>query len=186
MAQFSKALITLISQHNYWLIELLHPHVPFQLRGGLALRELSPQPLPPKAIATFAGHAMGRRLANLALDVNAQGGDGFSVLAKEIDDWCGTGPKILKWPKGWPFPPPEPEPHPEWGLGSGGPPPLPLLDFGLASGGPPPTPLLNRQILFGGAIALLQVAAGFPEGEMQEGFAKQADILMEKGMSLEG
>ncbi len=177
MAKLSKALITIIAQHNVWLYELLHPHVEkmsslrvgsrghFLSRPGSGESELSPQPLPPLAIATFSGHAMGRRLADLTLDTNAQGGDGFSVLAREIDDWCGTGPHIFKWPKGWPFPLPEPEPHPNWDL---------------ASGGPQSVPLLDRQILLGGAIALLQTAAGFPEGDLREGFAKQADVLLEK------
>jgi hypothetical protein len=179
MAQLSKALITIIAQHNIWLYELLFPHIPkgqfeilashrhpgFRSRSGES--ELNPQPLPPVAIAAFSGHAMGRRLADLALGINAQGGDGFSVLAQEIDDWCGTGPRKFKWPKRWPFPPPEPEPHPDWDLSSGG-------------------PMLERQILLGGAIALMQTAAGFPEGDMREGFAKQADVLMDTAMSTEG
>ncbi len=183
MAKLSKALIALIAEHNVWLYELLHPHVPFLRSNGTVARrsvgfhagsvesELSPQPLPPKAIAAFSGHAMGRRLADLALGINAQGGDGFSVIAREIDDWCGTGPHIFKWPKGWPFPPPEPEPHPDWDLTST-----------VAQ----PSPVLDRQILFGGAIALMQTAAGFPDGDMREGFAKQADILLDKASSMKG
>jgi hypothetical protein len=183
MAKLSKALITIIAQHNVWLYELLFPHVPKQLFERVALhshagfhrgggeRELNPQPLPPVAIATLSGHAMGRRLADLALGINAQGGDGFSVLAREIEGWCGTGPRKFKWPKGWPFPPPEPDPHPNWDLGSGG---------------PPPTPWLDRQILLGGAIALMQTAAGFPDGDLQEGFAKQADVLIDTAMSIQG
>jgi hypothetical protein len=179
MAKLSKALIAIIAQHNVWLYELLHPHVEkmsilrvgsrghFLNRSGSGESELNPQPLPPVAIATFSGHAMGRRLADLALDINAQGGDGFSVLAREIDDWCGTGPHIFKWPKGWPFPIPEPEPHPDWSLSSGG-------------------PELDRQILIGGAIALMQTAAGFPEGDLREGFAKQADVMLENAMAVKG
>jgi hypothetical protein len=177
MAKLSNALIAIIAQRNVWIYELLHPHVEkgmlermasrgqFRFRSGSGESELNPQPLPPVAIAALSGHAMGRRLADLALDINAQGGDGFSVIAREIEDWCGTGPHKFKWPKKWPFPPPEPEPHPDWDISSGG-------------------LVLDRQILLGGAIALMQTAAGFPEGDMREGFAKQADVLLENMMSM--
>ena len=183
VSRLSRGLIALIAEHNVWLYELLHPHVMFGQRGlshmpfsnGIRSREraseLNPQPLPPVAIATFVGHMMGRRLADFAISVNAQGGQGMSLLAKEIDDWCGTGPHIIHWPKNWPFPPPEPEPHPDW-------------DMSIF--GPHPEPWISRQVLLAGAIALIQTAAGFPEGEMRDGFAKQADVLMEKGLSLKG
>lgn len=65
----------------------------------------------------------------------------------DLDDWCGTG-----WPKHWPRPP-QPGPYPD------------------------PREDLSREALLGGALAAAEIAVAYPEGEMQDLFAKAADQL---------
>ncbi|GGB78491.1 hypothetical protein N798_16860 [Knoellia flava TL1] len=71
----------------------------------------------------------------------------------EIDDWCGTG-----WPKNWPRPP-QPGPDPDLRRG------------------------VVPSALLGGALAAAEIAASYPEGELQDLFAKAADQLTEAALA---
>jgi hypothetical protein len=72
---------------------------------------LNPQPLPP-FWANELGVAIAAEFAHTAWMADRFGLD-LGVVLNELDDWCPTVPKKVKFPRWWP-PIPEPEPHPEW------------------------------------------------------------------------
>jgi len=74
----------------------------------LAQVALNPQPLPPHEL----GSAIAAEFVKLAWSSDRFGAD-LGAVFDELDDWCPTVPKRLKFPPWWP-PVPEPEPHPEW------------------------------------------------------------------------
>lgn len=75
------------------------------------------------------------------------------AFLEDIDDWCGTG-----WPRRWPKP-------------RRGPFPDPRVEFEL-----------NPSELLGGALAAAELAAGYPEGELQDFFGKVAEQLTEAAL----
>ncbi|KGN37521.1 hypothetical protein N803_14270 [Knoellia subterranea KCTC 19937] len=79
-----------------------------------------------------------------------------AAFFEDIDDWCGTG-----WPKRWPRPPQ----------------PWPWQVVDPRQRGVTPSTLL------GGAMAAAELAASYPEGELQDLFAKAADQLTEAALA---
>lgn len=70
---------------------------------------LNPQPLPPRALYVVAlGRAAISRAELISEASSHAGGTGIAgrYIMDLIDDWCGTPPRRIPWPK--------PEPHPEW------------------------------------------------------------------------
>ncbi len=84
---------------------------------GLALQDrvsavaLNPQPLPP-APAEMVGAALAQEFARMAF-VSDRLGLNWKTMSQDLDDWCPTQPRKIKFPVGWP-PVPEPDPHPNW------------------------------------------------------------------------
>jgi hypothetical protein len=75
---------------------------------------LNPQPLPPHEL----GAAIAAEFAHTVWLTERLGLD-LGLAFDDLDDWCPTVPKKLKFPPWWP-PIPEPDPHPNW-----------LIDFHL-------------------------------------------------------
>ena len=121
--------------------------------------ELNPQPLPPKQQLLVASAAVAHDIAFAAVSAEAAGtGSAARLVARAVDDWCGTRPRPLPipWPGPWPFPwPPEPEPHVDWDIG------------------------LSRVV---GALSLASVASRLEEGELQDALVKGAEQLLEVGL----
>jgi hypothetical protein len=147
--------------------DAIFPHGPvlshgaaFRLRAKGSEVELNPQPLPPKEQLLLASAAVAHDIAFAAVSAEAAGtGSASRMVARAIDDWCGTRPPRIPipWPGPWPFPwPPEPEPHPDWDIG------------------------LSRVV---GALSLASVASRLEEGELQDALAKGAEQLLEAGLA---
>jgi hypothetical protein len=140
------------------------PHGPVIRRMGAARRfgpilsELNPQPLPPKARFLVASAAVAQELASAAVAAEAAGSDVSSVVARAVDEWCGTprGRFPVPWPRPFPFPwPPDPEPHPEWDVEA------------------------SRVV---GALTLAALASRLDDGDAREALAGGAEKLMEVGL----
>jgi hypothetical protein len=84
---------------------------------GLALQDrvsaaaLNPQPLPPGP-PELVGAALAQEFAHMAF-VSDRLGQTWKTMSQDLDDWCPTQPRKIKWPVNWP-PLPEPDPHPNW------------------------------------------------------------------------
>jgi hypothetical protein len=137
--------------------DAIFPHGPILSHRAA---ELNPQPLPPKQQLLVASAAVAHDIAHAAVIAEAAGsGSPAKLVARAVDDWCGTRPRPLPipWPGPWPFPwPPEPEPHPDWDIG------------------------LSRVV---GALTLASVASRLDEGELQDALAKGAEQLLEAGLN---
>ena len=77
--------------------------------------ELNPQPLPPRERELYAAAAVAAKIVDAAAAAEAAGnGEGaINIVARAVDDWCGTHPR--PWPRPWPWPGPhggDPDPHP--------------------------------------------------------------------------
>jgi hypothetical protein len=113
-----RSVLRILALSHPWLWELLHPHVPMtgrQQMGGLVrlLDEvaLNPQPLPPRSVSGVI-QLSARAIADAAIAVHLAGGDVSSLLKEVGDDWCGTAPRGIPWPRHWPHPWPPGEPYP--------------------------------------------------------------------------
>jgi hypothetical protein len=136
-------------------LDAIFPHGPVLSRRPA---DLNPQPLPPKEQLLVASAAVAHDIASAAVGAEAAGGGASKLVARAVDDWCGTRPRHIPipWPGPWPFPwPPEPEPHPDWDIG------------------------LSRVV---GALSLASVAARLEEGELQDALARGAEQLLEAGL----
>ena len=99
-----------------------------------------------------AGRLLLQVMARGIIVVGGRDGDARESFMADIEDWCGTG-----WPKHWPHPP-QPDPSPD------------------------PRAHVVPSTLLGGALAAAELAASYPEGEMQDLFAKAADQLTEAAL----
>jgi hypothetical protein len=120
---------------------------------------LNPQPLPPKEAFLVASAAAARDMAQAVISAEAAGSSTRELLARSIEDWCGT-PHPWPWPWPWPgpWPPvgPDPEPHPEW-------------DFAA-----------SRLV---GALTLGGMAARMREGESRAALEEAADQLLDAALA---
>jgi len=84
---------------------------------GLSLQDrvsavaLNPQPLPPGP-PELVGAALAQEFAHMAF-VSDRLGLAWKSMSQDLDDWCPTQPRKIKFPIHWP-PLPEPDPHPNW------------------------------------------------------------------------
>jgi len=119
------------------------------LRGSEAM--LNPQPLPPKEAYLVASIDLAHDIARAAAIAEAAGGSSSDMLARIIDDWCGT-----YWPRPFPLPGPpvgpEPEPHPDWDISAG-------------------------RLL--GAMTLAGIAERTPQGELRDALRRGAEQMAE-------
>ncbi|MDQ1717981.1 MAG: hypothetical protein QOE89_1934 [Pseudonocardiales bacterium] len=129
--------------------------------AGKQAAELNPQPLPPRAEVLVAAAGLAQQLAQFALFAQAQNGNGAELLVREIDDWCGTRPRPIPWPKNWPLPwPPIPEPDPE------------------------PHPWLTAEVFTVAALTLASVGARLGAGQLRDGFDKSVDQLLDAALAV--
>jgi len=95
-----------------WDAVIPHSHRQWVIENRLESVGLNPQPLPPVEIATSAAISVAQDLVRAGSIAESIGHGGSSLIAQEIEDWCGTG-----WPRHWPFPvPPTPDPDPRWNV----------------------------------------------------------------------
>lgn len=78
------------------------------LQDRVSAVALNPQPLPPE----FVGAALAQEFAHMAF-VSDRLGLNWKTMSQDLDDWCPTQPRRIKFPIHWP-PVPEPDPHPNW------------------------------------------------------------------------
>ena len=160
-------LLAVLGKINPAVWDAIIPHGPvgphghaFRSFARSSAAELNPQPLPPKHELLLASAAVAHDIAFAAVSADAAGsGTGSRLVARAIDDWCGTRPPRIPipWPGPWPFPwPPEPEPHPEWDIGA------------------------SRVV---GALSLASVASRLGEGDVRDALAKGAEQLLEAGLA---
>jgi len=100
-----------------------------------------------------AGRLLLQVMARGIIIVGGRDADAREAFLADVDDWCGTG-----WPRHWPRPP-QPGPHPD------------------------PREHLTPSELLGGALAAAELAASYPEGELQDLFAEAADQLTDAALS---
>ncbi len=84
------------------------PRGPLSRMSGYLEVALNPQPLPPHEL----GAAIAAEFLRTAWFTDRFGSD-MGVAFEELDDWCPTVPKKLKFPPWWP-PVPDPDPRPNW------------------------------------------------------------------------
>jgi hypothetical protein len=114
----SMSILRVLAQLDPRLWELVHPNVPV-LRAGLrAARQfgdevaLNPQPLPPRERLLLETVFTAQAVADAAITAQFAGRDAREVLQQVADDWCGTQPSVIPWPRHWPHPWPPGEPYP--------------------------------------------------------------------------
>jgi len=103
----SRQLLTIIGRRFPAAYDII-PRGPLLAQAGFSEVALNPQPLPPHAL----GAAVAAEFIHTAWFADRFGLD-QGVAFEDLDDWCPTVPKNLKWPPHWP-PIPDPEPHPDW------------------------------------------------------------------------
>ncbi len=106
-------LLRLLARLNPQLEDALHPHLPLVAvaAGRADLVTLNPQPLPPLELLRVAVAQTARSVADTAIAVQAGGRQVGPFLAQIADEWCGTTPGTIPWPRRWPRPgPPDPGP----------------------------------------------------------------------------
>jgi hypothetical protein len=81
------------------------------LQDRVSAVALNPQPLPPGP-PELVGAALAQEFAHMAFVADRLGLN-WKTLSQDLDDWCPTQPRKIKWPIHWP-PVPEPDPHPNW------------------------------------------------------------------------
>jgi hypothetical protein len=114
----SMSVLRLLAQLDPRLFELVHPNVPVLNTGLQAGRRLgdevflNPQPLPPRERLLLETVAASRSVAEAAIAAQFAGRDARAVLQEVADDWCGTQPGVIPWPRHWPHPWPPDEPYP--------------------------------------------------------------------------
>jgi hypothetical protein len=159
-------LLAVLGKINPAVWDAIIPHGPVGPHGSAVRRfspgaevALNPQPLPPHELLV-ASAAVAHDIAFAAVSAEAAGSDAASrIVARAVDDWCGTRPPHIPipWPRPWPFPwPPEPDPHPDWDIGA------------------------SRVV---GALSLASVASRLEEGEARDALSKGAEQLLEAGLA---
>jgi hypothetical protein len=114
----STTVLRLLSQLDPRLWELVHPNVPPLHDAVYAGRRrgdevsLNPQPLPPHELTRLETVAAARAVAGAVIAAQFAGRDARELLREVGDDWCGTGPGVIPWPRHWPHPWPPGEPYP--------------------------------------------------------------------------
>lgn len=101
-----------------------------------------------------AGRLLLQVMARGIIVIGGRDADAREAFLADIEDWCGTG-----WPRHWPRPP-QPAPYPD------------------------PHDHVQPSELLGGALAAAELAASYPEGELQDLFAEAADQLTDAALSL--
>jgi hypothetical protein len=155
-------LLEVIARINPAIWDAIHPMGPVTVDrpGQVVARQLAdelPQP-EPAALRRQLLHGavqLAGQLAQLAVFSHAQNGTGAELLVREIDDWCGTPPRPIPWPRNWPFPVPIP------------------------GEGPQPDPWLGAEVFAAAAVTLAGIAGRLGEGELRTGFDKAVDRLSE-------
>jgi len=142
---------------------LINPNHPVSTLGQA---ELNPQPIPPGVELQFATVAVSYDIANAAVAAEAAGSEGASgkIVSSAVDDFCGTGPHPIPWPRRWPFP---------W----------PLDAFHGRDG------VLDREIgavQFVAALVFGTFASRLSEGETRDALAEGADRLLEASLASVG
>jgi hypothetical protein len=114
----STSVLRLLAQLDPRLWELVHPNVPVlheAASGGWRRGDevsLNPQPLPPRELTRLETVAAARAVAGAVIAAQFAGRDARELLREVGDDWCGTGPGVIPWPRHWPHPWPPGDPYP--------------------------------------------------------------------------
>ena len=114
-------LLAIMGRINPAIWDVIHPMGPERgvafLSPGEAV-ELNPQPLPPRVEFQLAAARVANEIALAAVAAEAAGNDEAAeqIVARAVDDFCGTptGHRPIPWPGPWPFPSylHDPDPHP--------------------------------------------------------------------------
>lgn len=158
-------LLELVARINPAIWDAVHPMGPVtaaRYGHAWAVREVVDEVNPPlgepAAVRRQLLHGavqLAGQLAQLAVFGHAQNGNGAELLVREIDDWCGTPPRPIPWPRNWPSPVP------------------------LPGAGPQPDPWLGAEVFAAAAVTLAEIAGRLDEGELRDGFDKAVDRLSE-------
>jgi hypothetical protein len=123
--------------------------------------ELNPQPLPPRAELQFAAARVANEIALAAVAAEAGGSSEAAeqIVARAVDDWCGTpsGRHPIPWPGPWPLP---------WHLQD-----------------PDPHPWMVATAQLVGALTLASVGARIAEGAAREALGHGAERLLETALA---
>ena len=156
-------LLTVLGRVSPSIWDAIVPHGPgrttiFRASPGSEV-ELNPQPIPPGHQLQFASAELANQIAHAAIAAEAGGNTGgSSLVARAVDDWCGTphGHVPIPWPRLWPFPWPPHDREPE-------------LDVEA-----------SRVV---GALTLASVASRMSDSETRDALAKGAEQLLQAGLS---
>jgi hypothetical protein len=121
---------------------------------------LNPQPIPPGHELLVGSALVAHQIANAAIAAEAAGEKAAGrIVARAVDDWCGTKPRPwpIPWPGPWPFPwpGPDPDPDPVWNVAH------------------------SRVV---GALTLAAVASRLAEGPARTALSEGAEKLLETGL----
>jgi hypothetical protein len=114
----SRSVLRVLAQLDPRLWELVHPNVPVLQPGARVSRRfgdevfLNPQPLPPRERSLMEAVVTARSVAEATIAAQFAGRDAGEILKEVADDWCGTQPTVIPWPRHWPHPWPPGEPYP--------------------------------------------------------------------------
>jgi hypothetical protein len=123
--------------------------------------ELNPQPIPPGVQFQFEAARVAHEIALAAIAAEAAGNDEAAerIVARAVDDFCGTPPRHrpIPWPDPWPFP----------------------SDLHV----PDPIPWLVDTVRLVAALTLASVGAQVADGAAREALGHGAERLMEAALS---
>jgi hypothetical protein len=156
-------LLVILGRINPAIWDAIIPHGPAHAALSAAAAgsevELNPQPLPPAPALQVASAKVAKEIAQAAIAAEASGHEGASkIVARAIDEWCGTPPghAPIPWPGPWPFPWKPDRQDPE-------------LDVEAS------------QLV--GALTLASIASRMAKGEAQTALAAGAEQLLETSLS---
>jgi hypothetical protein len=148
-------LLALMGRINPAIWDVIHPQGPEQTFTSSSVIDevaLNPQPLPPRELVAAAEVTRQIAYAAAAAEAAGDGEAAVSIVARAVDDFCGTPPGRFPWPRPWPGP------------GSGG-------------GDPDPHPWLVAEMRLVAAVQMATIASRMAEGEAREALSVGADQL---------
>jgi hypothetical protein len=101
------SLLAIMGRINPAIWDVIVPMGPERLSARVSIGdevELNPQPLPPRELMAVAEVAAQIALAAAAAEAAGNGEGAVNIVARAVDDWCGTGRTHWPWPRPWPGP----------------------------------------------------------------------------------
>jgi len=153
------SLLAILGRINPAIWDVIVPMGPERASARISIGdevELNPQPLPPRELTAAAEVAEQIVLAAAAAEAAGNGEGAVSLVARAVDDFCGTHTGHFPWPRPWPGP---------------------------LHNGPGPDPWRVAEVRLVAALSMASAASRMAEGEAREALTVGADKLAQAAVS---